>query len=476
MWRRFALATMVIGLVVSLTAGAGTASVRGADNPDRKADKVNITADDSVDGVGAERLNARILEAEKKPLKATGEPIIVAQRVTVGGNYPFQDTADATQAMAKYYNEVLGGVGADYKNGKPGRPIQLEVCTAELAVAPSQACANQLLQKDPVVLLDTLNLLQSIEYPIYIGAGLPVVENTGITPAAMSNATVPVIDAGCLTSAVVPIVHAMKTKKYKKVALINAGNLGSSRACLEAYKDIPAQFPKSEFQAFTYTTTDPDQLAVAQQVMTFDPDAVIVQTSGTNCAQFWTAWDQLGYDGAVYNASSCQSPALFKSSPDLVKGQIFNFKADNAEAPSSYFRDHPFSRLELEMTDEALEAYKPGGAFTANARANGEALMWLAGVMDQMALKGQAINRQSLLTAIAADSYHLPNQPPPNCELKVPGMTSLCNFKNSLWQVKSVDPATGVAKWKLVAKDVDVSEQFRALSGSTASTTTTVAK
>ena len=460
---------------MALGVGTSAASSRTADSPNRNQDKVNIVANDATNGTGAERLNARIIAGEKKPLKAVGEPIVIGQRVTVGGNYPFQDTADATAALADYFNNVLGGVGADYKNGKPGRPIKIELCTSELATTAAQGCANQLLAKNPLAIFDTLNLTQAAEYAIYSQAGVPVIEGTTLTPTQLSNPNIPTIDGGCFTSAAIPMVHAMKTMKYKKVAFITSSNLASSQACLKAYENIKLQYPKTDFEVFPYVTTDPDQLAVAQQVVTFDPDAVIVQSSGTNCSQFWSAWDQLSYKGQVYNASSCQSPALFKTAADLVKGDIFNFAGDNAEAPNSFYKDYPLSKVEFAMTDEALQAYKPGGVFTANARNNANKFMWLAGVLDQMALKGTTFNAQSLLTAVAAEKYHLPNGPTPDCSLKVPNFTSMCNFQNSLWQVKSVD-ADGNATWKLIVKDLDTSEQYRKLSGSTATTTTTVAK
>lgn len=466
-WRRLAFLALTIGVVTGLAASPALAG----DAPNRKANKAKITASDQTDGVGAERLNARIIAAQKKPLKATGDPIVIGHRVTVGGNYPFQDTADAVAALAEYYNNVLGGVGADPDSGKPGRPIKIELCTSELAAAASQSCANELVAKNPLTIFDTLNLTQSLEFPIYNQAQIPVVEGTALTPTQVSNPQIPTIDGGCFTSAAIPMVHAMKTKKYKKVAFITASNLAASQACLKAYENIKDQFPKSEFQVFTYNSTDPDQLAIAQQVVSAQPDAVIVQSSGPNCSQFWSAWDQLGYDGAVYNASSCQSPALFKSAGNLVVGQIFNFPADNPEAPNSFFKTHPFSKVELEMTDKALEAYKPGGAFTANARNNAGKFMWLANVLDQMALEGTAFTRENLLAAIAAERYHLPNGPAPDCGLKIPNFTSMCNFTNSLWEVKSVD-SEGNATWKLVVKDLDTADNFRKLAGASTTPTT----
>jgi ABC-type branched-subunit amino acid transport system substrate-binding protein len=432
-----------------------------------------LVANDSVDGIGAVRLNARIDAAKAHPLKARGTPIVLGQRVTVAGDYPFQDSVDAVTAMANYYNNVLGGVGANYQKGIPGRPIKIVACTSDVTAASAQNCSNQLIALHPLAILDTLNLTQTLEYAAYAQAGIPVIEATGLFPSAMSTATVPVVDGGCLTSGVVPMVYALGTKKYKRVAFITSQNLITSQLCLNEYQDVPNQFPNSQFKFFRYNTTAPDQLATAEQVVGWHPDAIIEQTSGPNCSQFWSAWKQLGYKGQIFDSAACNSSTLFASGKSTVVGNIFNFNLDNEQAPTSYFANNPLAVLEFRMLNTAFKDYKPSETFTSLAQFNATVFMWLAGVLDQLAIHKSPITASSLLSKVRSGQFHQPLRVPgPNCTIHVSGLTSLCNYTNDLWKLTSVS-SNGTGTWKLIATAVNTQPEFMKLGeGSSGSTTT----
>src|SRR5215207_9013138 len=82
-------------------------------------------------------------------------------------------------------NSELGGLGADIQNGKPGRPIKLEICKMAIAPDDSQRCANELIAKDPLLVVSGYNFFGN-HLPIYTQAKVPVIVYPPITVADFS--------------------------------------------------------------------------------------------------------------------------------------------------------------------------------------------------------------------------------------------------------------------------------------------------
>ena len=102
---------------------------------------------DETGGKGAAKFAADLAAAGEKPLKAEGDPIVIGFQNPEGDpNGSFPEFSLAAEATVEYINNELGGLGADIANGKPGRPIQLEVCKMAIAPDDSQRCANELVR------------------------------------------------------------------------------------------------------------------------------------------------------------------------------------------------------------------------------------------------------------------------------------------------------------------------------------------
>ena len=140
--------------------------------------------DDSIDeeeGLGAGRFLSDLQCALDAPLAAEGEPVVIGFQNPEGdpaGSFP--EYSLAAQAAVEYINTELGGFGADIQNGVPGRPIQLEVCKMAIAPDDSQRCANELLAKNPFLIVSSLNFFGN-QIPIYQAAGVPAIVGTPIT-------------------------------------------------------------------------------------------------------------------------------------------------------------------------------------------------------------------------------------------------------------------------------------------------------
>ena len=154
-------------------------------------------------------------------MKATGDPIVIGIQNPEGdpaGTFP--EYTLAAEAAVKYINEELGGIGADYKAGKPGRPIKLEVCKMAITPADSQKCANELAGKKPFAVISSLNFFGN-HFAIYKAANIPVLVGTPITALDFTSPGVYAIGGGggCLGVHTGLIKFLTKELGKKKIAI-----------------------------------------------------------------------------------------------------------------------------------------------------------------------------------------------------------------------------------------------------------------
>ena len=79
-------------------------------------------------------------------MKATGEPIVIGIYTPADNpSFTAPELIDGAEAATDYVNNQLGGIG--------GRPIQLESCTTDYTAPRLTACANELFQKQPLIII-----------------------------------------------------------------------------------------------------------------------------------------------------------------------------------------------------------------------------------------------------------------------------------------------------------------------------------
>ena len=104
----------------------------------------------------------------------TGDPIVLAMITQESGPAALPDSRLAAEAAVAYVNTELGGAG--------GRPLELQTCVTDGSPEQSSACANQLLEADPVAFVGETELGTAGSVPIIEQAGVPFVGAAGITP------------------------------------------------------------------------------------------------------------------------------------------------------------------------------------------------------------------------------------------------------------------------------------------------------
>jgi branched-chain amino acid transport system substrate-binding protein len=260
------------------------------------------TALDETNGIGAGAVERIFACAEATPLKAEGEPIVIGLMNPEGdpaGSFP--EVTVASEAAVDYINNELGGVGADFATGTPGRPIKLEVCKMTINPADSQKCANELAAKNPIAVMHSINFFGN-HLDILNKAGIPSIIATAVTAADFTAENTFSIGGGggCLGA-------------HTGLVQFVTQNLGRSKIAVPWANTPPGVFCYNDLEkkpldvlngTVTKTTSKlagsmpdlthigvpikPGQADVtpdAQKVLDFEPDGIIFSAQGADC---WT--------------------------------------------------------------------------------------------------------------------------------------------------------------------------------------------
>ena len=270
------------------------------------------TSADATNGTNAGWAAWAAACAAAKPLKATGDPIVIGIQNPSGdpaGTFP--EYTAAAKAAVQYINNELGGIGADYKTGKPGRPIQLADCEMTITPASSLQCANELASKKPFAVFSTLNFFGN-HFPVYAAAKIPVIVGTPITPGDFTSPGVYAIGGGggCLGVHTGLIEFMTQTLKKTNVAIpwadtppgvfcyndlekkpMNVLN-GTTQATSAAYKTLPGL----KFIGVPIKPGQADVTPEATKVLDFKPDGIIFSAQGADCWTLVASLAKLGWD------------------------------------------------------------------------------------------------------------------------------------------------------------------------------------
>ena len=277
------------------------------------------------------------------PLKASGAPIVIGLHNPEGDpNGSFPEYRIGAQAAEQYINNELGGVGADYAAGKPGRPIKIEVCSTAISPADSQRCANELAAKKPLIVFSSINFFGN-HYATFNAAKIPVLVGAPITALDFTSPGTFAIGGGggCVGIHTGLIEFATKDLKGRNVAVPWA-NTPPGVYCYHDLEKKPLQVlngttpAKDNIAALTMPNLklvgvpilpgQADVTAQAQQVLDFKPDVIVFSAQGADCWSLVTALGKLGWTPAkipLVLAGGCIDDKQAKEAGDLAKGIYF---------------------------------------------------------------------------------------------------------------------------------------------------------
>ncbi|MFK7919301.1 MAG: ABC transporter substrate-binding protein [Ilumatobacter sp.] len=317
---------------------AGDAVEEAADDVEEAADEAMEEGEEAVDDAMEEEAmedeGAMEEEAMEEP---TGEPIkIGVQNLEGDPNGSFPEYSLGVQAAADYINAELGGLG--------GREIEIELCKSVVSPDDSQRCANELSASGVEMALSTINFFGN-HFPIYAGAGIPVVVGTPITIPDFTSPGVYAIGAGGGCLGVHTGLVEFATNQIEELEGIDVQKVGVPWADtppgVVCYNDLEAKpldvlngtepgdaeragsKPGLTYVGVPIAPAAPDVTPQATEVLDFDPDVIIFSAQGADCWNFVAALGRLGWtpdDIPLVLSGACLDFDAMTAAGDLAVG------------------------------------------------------------------------------------------------------------------------------------------------------------
>ncbi|MEZ5166737.1 MAG: ABC transporter substrate-binding protein [Acidimicrobiales bacterium] len=194
---------------------------------------------------------------------------MINQEETPIGSFP--EMRFAAQAAVDFINTELGGVD--------GHPIELFPCVTQFSAEQSQACAQELVQKDVVALVGGIDVMSQAAIPVLAQNNLPVI---GGIPAGLAEQQSDLhfaFSGGTAGAMAAMAAHARENGAEKLT--IAYGDFDAFSVAARNYGGAVAESLDMEVQYIPFVITATDFLPVITQAAEFGADAVIVAAADT---------------------------------------------------------------------------------------------------------------------------------------------------------------------------------------------------
>ena len=203
-----------------------------------------------------------------------------------------------------------------YRGGLGGRPINLFICENDSTPAGGQDCANQMVQKGVVVVVEPFTGQGPTEVPIIVKAGIPYLTLSGSTTEETTTKGAYSITGG-LPGVLAADAAVAKSKHYKKFAMLTVNVPEATQPTdtlgVQAFKKAGVGFKAIPVNLGTADITP--QLESAVQ---WGANAIGMTGDLTLCSSFFKAYQTLGLTLPRYVLSTCVDPSIINSSLDSV--------------------------------------------------------------------------------------------------------------------------------------------------------------
>ena len=170
----------------------------------------------------------------------------------------FPDVREGAEAAVQLINERLGGIGADVEAGTGGRPIELAYCGHLVDQNEAQACANQLADANPNMIIPGVDFFTPLMYPLF--TDFPVVEMLPIFIADFDQPGVYGIFGGCVTAFPSSAELIAEVKGHDRLAVIWSENAPGTECWRDTHERFYQYYADTldnfAFQGFPYTPGD----------------------------------------------------------------------------------------------------------------------------------------------------------------------------------------------------------------------------
>ena len=245
------------------------------------------------------------------PHPATGAPVTVGMISDQGGS-----GGVGTSALVEAGAKMAVAYANAYAKGLDGHKINLYVCLNQNSPAGGQACANDMVQKGVVAVIEPFTGQGATQVPTITKAGIPYITLSGASQAELT--TPGAFDlTGGFPAVLGAIALQAKSKGYKKVDFL-VENVPSAIQGAQALGGIVFKAANVGFQVSPVDVGTPDMTPQVQSAVSGGASAIGVVGDVTMCASFLKAYNTLGSTIPKYVLATCLDPSILNS-PSLDK-------------------------------------------------------------------------------------------------------------------------------------------------------------
>ena len=246
--------------------------------------------------------------------KASGKPIVIGI-YTPADNATFTapELIDGAQAAVKYVNNTLDGLG--------GRPIKLVSCKSDYTVPGLTACANQLFQQNPLIIIPGPDASAFSVQGTFDASGIPLIGGASFTPPEYTSKSRAVFN-GFSASLFPAMVHFAVAKLHAKKLTTMSVDVPSNTIIKSIFMDPIAAtngLPKPDFIAVPVGSADLTSFVAA--ALEKKPDVLL--PFGLPCLPFFQAYQSLGSHVPVILPDNCSDSKTLKQAGAQANGMYF---------------------------------------------------------------------------------------------------------------------------------------------------------
>ena len=386
-------------------------------------------ADDAVDGKGAEAFEAAMKATEGNPLVATGEPFVISMTNIEGDPaLTFPDIREGAEAAVELINERLGGVGADYAAGTPGRPIDLRVCSHVIDAAAGQSCANQVVSDSPNLVVNGIDFFSPLFYPVW--EGLPVLQELPIFLADFDQPGVFSAIGGCPVTFGGIAKYLVDVRQHDRIAVLWDTNDPGTQCWHDTmdrfYATLLGEPEGDTYRGFPNSDDPADDAANIQAMIDYlDGAAYPVATfssNSSNCVAQIKGLRAAGYTGDIVVGASCDDISV-RDLPESV-GVTFEVQQFKAGLPGL----SDFQSWEVDLREAAIDSYGPEAPVSAFMNDSFSTILFSWQIANDMLASGSdPFDTAALGTYLAnLTEFHIVARPAIDCSTNTDEYESIC--------------------------------------------------
>jgi branched-chain amino acid transport system substrate-binding protein len=349
--------------------------------------------------------------------EATGEPIVIGMYTPADNpSFTAPELIDGAEAAVEYVNSQLGGIG--------GRPIQLESCTTDYTAPGLTACANELFQKDPLIIIPGPDAGALSVQPTIDATGIPLIGGASFTPPEYASPNRALFN-GWSASLFPAMVHFSISELQATNLVALALELPSNQFIKALFLDAPATAAGIPAPTAVYAPVgSADLTATFAAALDANPDALLAY--GLPCQPAFQAYSSLGTDVPMIMPDNCGDPDTLAAAGDAANGVYFVGLYKGSEL----FPDDP----EVVLYNEVMAEQKPDAADTDFSRGGFGTIMNIHELLDEM--DPASLTHESVLAAFkaTADQPSFLNVPYSCSAPPVPDLPGICAGSAYLFQ------------------------------------------